>query len=491
MSLKRTFTIILVASAVMLAAGFGPRVINSARALPLAQANVTVPYSGSLTNDAGQPVADGTYEFTFRLYTFESGGEALWTESQAGVTVQAGGFAVLLGGLNPLLKAALDGGARWLEVGVRGPGETGFTLLSPRQELRAAASAATAGKAAPEALSCAHTHWGEYWSGSGIGLHLISSNDTPLWAETSGGWAGVDGRNTTGFGVYGRSTSGVGVVGKTTATTGTTTGVWGEVASAGGSTSTYARGVVGYATDTTGNNFGMWGQSDSHNGTGVYGRADNGSCSGGPFGTCAGVSAHSSKGNAVYAQTDSSIAVFADATGNGEGLVLYSQGSGDFIDAYWLIGGNLKFKVDTNGNVSADGTFTPGGADLAEMLPAVTGLEPGDVLVVGEDGQLARCTAANQPTVVGVYSTRPGFVGGAGDGADLTGKIPLAVTGVVPVKASAENGAIHPGDLLVASATPGHAMKAGSDPAVGTVIGKALGVLENGTGVIQMLVMLQ
>ena len=62
---------------------------------------------------------------------------------------------------------------------------------------------------------------------------------------------------------------------------------------------------------------------------------------------------------------------------------------------------------------------------------------------------------------------------------------------MVPVKVSAENGAIHPGDLLVASSTPGHAMKAGSDPSVGTVIGKALGSLENGTGVIQMLVMLQ
>jgi hypothetical protein len=65
------------------------------------------------------------------------------------------------------------------------------------------------------------------------------------------------------------------------------------------------------------------------------------------------------------------------------------------------------------------------------------------------------------------------------------------MVGVVPVKASAENGPIHPGDLLAASSIPGHAMKADPNPAVGTVIGKALEGLDEGTGVIRMLVMLQ
>jgi hypothetical protein len=82
-------------------------------------------------------------------------------------------------------------------------------------------------------------------------------------------------------------------------------------------------------------------------------------------------------------------------------------------------------------------------------------------------------------------------VGGAGDDADLTGKVPLAIAGVVPVKASAENGPIRPGDLLVASSSPGHAMRAGDEPPIGTIIGKALEGLDSGTGLIQMLVMLQ
>ena len=45
--------------------------------------------------------------------------------------------------------------------------------------------------------------------------------------------------------------------------------------------------------------------------------------------------------------------------------------------------------------------------------------------------------------------------------------------------------------LLVASSTPGHAMKAAPNPPVGTVVGKALEPLDDNTGVIQILVMLQ
>jgi hypothetical protein len=80
----------------------------------------------------------------------------------------------------------------------------------------------------------------------------------------------------------------------------------------------------------------------------------------------------------------------------------------------------------------------------------------------------------------------------------LTGQAPLAVIGVVPVKVSAENGAIRPGDLLTTSATPGHAMKA--KPILvngetiypsGVILGKALGSLAHGTGMIQVLIMLQ
>jgi hypothetical protein len=45
------------------------------------------------------------------------------------------------------------------------------------------------------------------------------------------------------------------------------------------------------------------------------------------------------------------------------------------------------------------------------------------------------------------------------------------------------------GDLLVASSAPGRAKRAPADPAVGTVIGKALEPFEGARGTITMLVM--
>jgi len=50
---------------------------------------------------------------------------------------------------------------------------------------------------------------------------------------------------------------------------------------------------------------------------------------------------------------------------------------------------------------------------------------------------------------------------------------------------------IMPGDLLVASTLPGHAMKAGNAPPVGSIIGKALNRLEDAVGVVRVLVMMQ
>ena len=75
------------------------------------------------------------------------------------------------------------------------------------------------------------------------------------------------------------------------------------------------------------------------------------------------------------------------------------------------------------------------------------------------------------------------------DSAQIAGEIPMAVVGIVPTKVSTENGPIERGDLLVASSTPGYAMK-GTDRSrmLGAVIGKALEPLDEGKGVIEVLV---
>jgi hypothetical protein len=68
----------------------------------------------------------------------------------------------------------------------------------------------------------------------------------------------------------------------------------------------------------------------------------------------------------------------------------------------------------------------------------------------------------------------------------------MAMVGIVPTKVSAENGPIKQGDLLVTSSNEGFAMK-GTDRGrmLGAVIGKAMGSLDSGTGVIEVLVTLE
>ena len=74
----------------------------------------------------------------------------------------------------------------------------------------------------------------------------------------------------------------------------------------------------------------------------------------------------------------------------------------------------------------------------------------------------------------------------------VASRSPLAVVGTVPCKVTTENGPISAGDLLVASSTPGHAMR-GTDRncMLGAVVGKALEPLSDAIGVIQVLVTLQ
>lgn len=114
--------------------------------------------------------------------------------------------------------------------------------------------------------------------------------------------------------------------------------------------------------------------------------------------------------------------------------------------------------------------------------------EAGDVVVISEeDGGIRRSYAPFATNVVGIISTNPAQV--LRDG--LENAAPVVLSGIVPCKVTAENGAIKPGDLLVSSTTPGHAMKAGKNPPAGTVIGKALKQLDKDVGVVEVIVMMQ
>ena len=154
----------------------------------------------------------------------------------------------------------------------------------------------------------------------------------------------------------------------------------------------------------------------------------------------------------------------------------------------------LEFRVKGDGSVQADGAYTSPAADYAEMIKvegSAAGLEPGDVLVVSatQDRAVAKSSSANDPSLAGVYSTEPGFIGG-GSMEAMPGYIPVAIMGIVPVKVTAANGPIHRGDLLTSSNIPGYAMLA-TNPLFGAILGKAMGELLEGEGVILVLLLLR
>jgi hypothetical protein len=239
-----------------------------------------------------------------------------------------------------------------------------------------------------------------------------------------------------------------------------------------------------------------------------------------------GVEGQGANGAGVMGLSINSPGIFGQSiTGTG-GVFTSTLGYGLVVDAAGLdglrifdrVGPNYinagsdadpEFRVSNDGTVYSDGSFNCGlgsgcfntgvGADVAERIDASEALEPGDVVVIDPDNpyHFRLSGTAYSTLVAGVVSTDPAITMNNDDLADndtgeRTDDRPLlALVGQVPVKASAGNGPIAPGDLLVASATPGHAMKAGPNPPVGTVIGKALEGLDAGTGVILMLVTLQ
>jgi hypothetical protein len=141
--------------------------------------------------------------------------------------------------------------------------------------------------------------------------------------------------------------------------------------------------------------------------------------------------------------------------------------------------------------------YETGSSDVAEYMPVTMDFAPGTVLVIGDDGKLEVTSIAYDTRVAGIVSKEPGVSLGAKEEGN-NGEELIAVAGRVPCKVDAKYGAIHPGDLLSTSDTPGHAMKA--EPMEingrtfypsGIVLGKAMGTLESGTGTIEVLVTLQ
>ncbi|HAV62732.1 MAG TPA: hypothetical protein DCY13_10235 [Verrucomicrobiales bacterium] len=182
----------------------------------------------------------------------------------------------------------------------------------------------------------------------------------------------------------------------------------------------------------------------------------------------------------------------SEIAGNGAQIVLRkSDGTATIV---------LDADQGGDGRITTQVLQITGGSDLSEgfeIQSATSEIEPGMVVSIDPEkpGQLVVSQRAYDRTAAGVVSgaggVNPGMVMGQ-TGSIADGKHPVALTGRVYCKVDASFGAIRPGDLITTSDTPGHGMRVGDhDQAQGAIIGKAMTRLDEGTGLVLVLVSLQ
>jgi len=233
-------------------------------------------------------------------------------------------------------------------------------------------------------------------------------------------------------------------------------------------------------------------------GKGVIGKARNG----------AGVWAESFQGEGVHGETSSDVlaavagiqlnenlrefpaGVYGESRGKGAGLVGIAKGSGAGIYAEGRIAGHFEGDVAVTGDV----ILTGGGADCAEEFDlSSTDDNPGTVMVINQSSDLEQYYQPYDKKVAevisGAGSYKPAILLDKKTENKNKKRIPIALIGKVYCRVDAPIYPIEIGDLLTTSSTKGHAMKA-NDPykAFGTVIGKALGSIKEGLGMIPVLV---
>ena len=309
-----------------------------------------------------------------------------------------------------------------------------------------------------------------------------------LGVTTANGHAGVAGVSDEGVGngIYGRSKNANGVVGYSGANghngvagvneDGNGHGVYGRSKHAAGvfGQSAEFNGVLGVSTAN--GHSGVAGVHDEGDGFGVYGRSQN--------------------NVGVYGETQSAGAAAIAAfmlNPNGIGAALHAENRGQGVGVF-AKGGRLAALFE--GDVEVTGDIRLTNADCAEdfNVSEAASVEPGTVMVLGDEETLSPSHGAYDKRVAGVISGagnyKPGIVLDKQDSQQR--RLPVALLGKVFCKVDAQFGPIEVGDLLTTSPTAGHAMRV-DDPfkAFGAVIGKALRPLNEGQGLIPILIVLQ
>lgn len=463
-------------------------------------------YQGQLTKN-GLPY-DGTADFGFKLYDALTGGNPVGSVvSLTNVPVTDGLFTVELD-----FGPVFTGQALWLDIGVMTPGEQLSTSLAPRQAI-------TAVPYALHALSApggggGGSQWSDHvngvYHGGNVGIGTTPRNDVRLWLNVAGG---VDQH---GLYVSSASASHAAFFMRNSGANG-----WGLYDDT--SPRHFLAGSLGIGAapsvplEIVNPNFAgarivAYGNSNIPTpGEGVRAALFVKGLTGTGFGgaSSGAIYAASTDARAVSGWTTTGWGVDGNNTSSGCYGVLGTPNEGVFGYSSNVSLPAGKFVAPTNGvALEAYGIAKVktlqilGGADLAEPFDVAAAHDqaaaPGTVVVIDEasPGGMRVSDRAYDTRVAGVISgangLQPGMVMKAEGDAHADGEHPVALTGRVWTRVDAGFGAVRPGDLLTTSPTAGHAMRA--DDAArrsGAVIGKAMTSLEDGRGLVLVLVSLQ
>jgi hypothetical protein len=166
-----------------------------------------------------------------------------------------------------------------------------------------------------------------------------------------------------------------------------------------------------------------------------------------------------------------------------------ARGATETADRYLFVGSRVdssgntvdtEFRLQMNGAAYTDGGWN-GAADYAEYFETNdTTIDKAELISIDpiNHNLVKRASASDRPQLLGVISTKPGFVGARGDDTtdtfDAIENNPrfkiVGLMGQVPTYVTTENGPINPGDPITISSVPGVGTKATS---AGFIVGRA------------------
>ncbi|MBW3538600.1 DUF2190 family protein, partial [Candidatus Parcubacteria bacterium] len=337
-------------------------------------------------------------------------------------------------------------------------------------------------------------------SSPGARLHVVGANAT----GTSGANAAQTLQVTGGTGGTGASsgTPGTGGSGGLLALQGGTGGTGGDN-TGGGATGAGGEGGTGSHINLTGGTGGNGGLGTSDCGgacgsTGGKGGDITLQGGAGGIGEAGALGGNGNRGHVLLQTSGGNVGIGTSAPASK--LDVYNNTAISNVNIFRILSdvgsvGNVKLRVDSEGDLFLDGTITAaattitaGAADVAEEYNVTDDAEPGDIVMAQGGVNVGKTQGSYEGAILGVVSTKPGLTLSLRDqsGAPTTANPkPIALVGRVPVKVSNENGAIAIGDPLTSSSIPGVATKA---TAPGVIIGRALEPFSGERGVVEVFV---